>query len=71
MLGNSFVTRNNGVTGKRCSPRDPFQQLRDAATEELLGEVFSMRSVPRPHMKSIVRCELVILAKRPRIDPSC
>jgi hypothetical protein len=41
LLGNTFVTRNIRVTGKRS-----VRQLRDV-TAELLGDVFSVRPLPR------------------------
>jgi hypothetical protein len=46
-LGNGSVNSDhNGVTGKRCSLHCPCGSC-DATIEELLGEVFSVRSVLR------------------------
>jgi hypothetical protein len=47
LLHNRFQTCTNGLTGKQCSLRSPVRHLRDAQTEELLEEVFSMCSMPR------------------------
>jgi hypothetical protein len=56
LLGNRFVTRNNGVIGKwsyLCGLCDGYM------THQLLGEVFSMWSVPRLHKESTVCCEFI------------
>jgi hypothetical protein len=59
LLGNNYVTCNNELIRKWCSLRHPCRQLHDATKEELLGEVFSMWSVPMLHKELTVCCELV------------
>jgi hypothetical protein len=50
-----FLTRINRLIGKRSA-----RQLRDAAIEELLGEVFSVLSVPRCRKQDKCRVSLVM-----------
>jgi hypothetical protein len=59
LLGNSYLTRSNRLTGKRCSLRGPCDSYVTTTIKEMLGEVFSVWCVPRCYKQDKSRCETV------------